>query len=64
MNQPQVELLATWGTSEGGSGGTEFRQPEALATDSAGNLIVADTGNHRILKLDANGDLIWKLGGG
>ncbi len=63
MNQPQVELLATWGTSEGGSGDREFRQPEALATDSAGNLVVADTGNHRILKLDANGDLIWKLGG-
>ena len=63
MNQPQVELLATWGIPEGGSGDNAFRQPEALATDSAGNLIVADTGNHRILKLDPNGNLIWKIGG-
>lgn len=63
MNQPQVELLATWGTSEGGNGDNEFRQPEALATDCAGNLVVADTGNHRILKLDSSGNLIWKIGG-
>lgn len=61
--QPQVELLATFGTPEGGSGDREFRYPEALATDSAGNLIVADTGNHRILKLDSQGNLLWKIGG-
>lgn len=63
MTQPNVELLATLGTPQGGNRENEFRHPEALATDYQGNLLVADTGNHRILKLDPDGNLIWEIGG-
>ncbi len=38
--------------------------PRGIAIDSAGNLVVADTGNKRILQFSKNGELIQQVGGG
>jgi DNA-binding beta-propeller fold protein YncE len=64
--RPQVTLVTTIGTPEGGPGGAgrvEFNNPAALAVDHDGNLIVADTGNHRLVKVDRNGTHLWAVGG-
>ena len=63
LSKPSVELADTVGPPAGGHGDVEFANPSGLACDGAGGLIVADTGNHRIVKLDADGDLLWCLGG-
>lgn len=39
-----------------------FNNPVALAKDSSGNIYVADMGNHRIVVLNASGDIIDKFG--
>ena len=51
-------VVSTVAGSSGSSGSTDgtgsaarFRQPEGIAVDSAGNLFVADTGNHSIRKI-------------
>ena len=62
MSGPEVRLLARYGTPDGGSGDGEFRNPSALASDYEANLIVADTGNHRVVKLGSNGERIWSVG--
>ncbi|MCC6456505.1 MAG: TIGR03663 family protein [Caldilineaceae bacterium] len=38
--------------------------PRGIAIDSAGNLLVADTGNKRILQFTATGELVNQVGGG
>jgi uncharacterized protein (TIGR03663 family) len=38
--------------------------PRGIAMDSTGNLLVADTGNKRILQFTPNGDLLNQIGGG
>lgn len=38
-------------------------QPAALALDPDGNLYIADTGNHRVLKCDLQGRLLREVGG-
>jgi DNA-binding beta-propeller fold protein YncE len=38
--------------------------PRGLAIDKAGNLLVADTGNKRILDFTPTGDLVTQVGGG
>ncbi len=63
MGTPKTEVMAIYGVLQGGEGGGEFRNPAALATDSKGNLIVCDTGNHRIQKLDPRGSVLWIAGG-
>ena len=62
MGRPQVTLSATLGTNGGGWGEAEFNNPSALACDYQGSLVVADTDNHRIVKLDAQGNYLWSLG--
>ncbi len=37
--------------------------PRAIAFDSAGNVYVSDTGNKRVIKYDANGNMITAVGG-
>ncbi|MGL5018769.1 MAG: choice-of-anchor D domain-containing protein [Luteolibacter sp.] len=51
-------VVSTVAGSSGSSGSTDgtgsaarFRQPEGIAVDSAGNLFVADTGNHSIRRI-------------
>lgn len=63
MKNVKTELLATYGIIEGGWRPGEFRNPAALATDVRGNLIVCDTGNHRIQKFDGQGNGVWIVGG-
>jgi sugar lactone lactonase YvrE len=45
-----------------GSGPGEFRNPRGVAVDRDGNIYVADTGNKRVQKFDAQGNFIaeWK----
>ena len=56
-------LLSTIGAPEGGAGPTAFNNPSALAADYEGSLLIADTGNHRSVKLDAAGGFLWSVGG-
>jgi uncharacterized protein (TIGR03437 family) len=42
---------------------TSLNSPHALAADAAGNLYIADTGNHRVLKLTRAGTLSTVAGG-
>lgn len=60
---PTVTLLATLGSPAGGAGPGEFRNPSGLATDHQGNLLLADTDNHRIVKLSPGGVVQWSVGG-
>lgn len=55
----QVEPAGIWGRQ--GSGKGEFNEPRGLAVDATGNLFVADSKNHRIQKLDPQGNplLTW-----
>lgn len=56
----------TAGWSEEGVAGTEaqINNPTSVAVDSAGNVYFADTMNHRIRKLDANGIVTTVAGRG
>jgi sugar lactone lactonase YvrE len=42
------------GDADGPAGETQFRGPEGVVVDAGGNLIVADTGNHRVRKVVLN----------
>jgi DNA-binding beta-propeller fold protein YncE len=58
--QNNGEFIKTWGTSGDSAG--EFHEPEGIATDSKGNIYVADTNNHPIQKFDNNGNFITMWG--
>ncbi len=60
-NKPSVVYLTTWGIS--GTGTVEFKEPQGISVDPAGFLYIADTGNHRIEKLDATGQFVTEVGG-
>ncbi len=45
-----------------GNGKGQFDSPRAIATDSAGNIFVADTGNGRIEKFSPNGAFVTSIG--
>jgi DNA-binding beta-propeller fold protein YncE len=55
-------VLAVWGGPAAGSGPGQFRQPCGVAAGRDGSIYVADTWNHRIVKLDRNGQfqLEWR----
>ena len=63
MKGPKVSLLATYGVAPGGHGDSSFRDPSALTSDHEGNLVVADSGNHRVVKLGPDGGFLWAVGG-
>ena len=46
-----------WGRGDG-----EFKNPSGIAVDTAGNIYVADQGNHRIQKFDGEGNFLTKWG--
>ena len=49
-----------WGSQ--GSGFMQFNAPVGVATDSSGNLYVADTNNHRIQKFNSSGSYLSQFG--
>jgi hypothetical protein len=55
-----ADYLSKWGGN--GSATGQFNNPKGLAQDNNGNIYVADTGNHRIQKFDANGTFISAWG--
>ena len=51
---------ATYGHK--GSGAGEFLHPHDVAIDPTGNILVADTGNHRVVKLNGKGAYLTEVG--
>jgi len=45
-----------------GSKNTEFLRPQGVAVDQEGNIIVADSKNHRIQIFQPNGNFLCKFG--
>lgn len=62
MREPRVELLNRFGPFEGGWRDGEFHNPEGLASDSQGNIYVADETNHRVQRISPDGQMLWKIG--
>ena len=62
MSGPRVEMLNSFGPSDGGWGDGEYHNPEGLASDSKGNFYVADETNHRVQKVSPEGQMLWKVG--
>jgi sugar lactone lactonase YvrE len=48
-------IAATPGSDPGGTGVSTFKNPYSMTFDSAGNMFVADWGNHTIRKITASG---------
>ena len=53
-------FVGTWGSH--GSNVGEFDGPRGLASDGAGNVYVADSGNNRVQRFDANGAALGAFG--
>jgi len=53
-------FLFEWG--QAGAGDGQFNAPTGIAVDSAGDVYVADTANHRIQKFDDQGNFLIKWG--
>jgi DNA-binding beta-propeller fold protein YncE len=52
-------LVKRWGKKGAAPG--EFDAPEAICVDKEGNVYVADTGNNRVQKFDANGKFLMEI---
>lgn len=59
--EAQVAPANAFSGGEGNAGG-QFSKPRGIATDSKGNLYVADTGNSRVQKFDTDGKFIAAFG--
>ncbi len=46
-----------------GTGELGMREPAAVAMDHRGNVVIADTGNHRVLVIGRDGTLLQEFGG-
>ncbi len=61
QNVITLDFLYTIG--ENGDGLGQFYRPQAISIDPAGNIYVADTGNHRIQRFDEKGIFLSYIGG-
>jgi len=52
------------GSADGQGTEVSFRIPRGVAVDGSGNVYVADSGNHRICKIDVGGNVTTLAGGG
>ena len=59
---PGVELLSAFGPKRGGRLPGQFHNPEGLASDSRGRILVADETNHRVQRISPDGEPLWSLG--
>ncbi|MBZ5537052.1 MAG: SMP-30/gluconolactonase/LRE family protein [Acidobacteriia bacterium] len=63
-SRPAQELPAVveWQRPKGGSDRGQFNEPQGVATDSSGNILVADHGNRRLERFDSTGNFlsIWE----
>lgn len=59
-----VPVFGSLGSSGGGlgSGNGQFRAPQGVAVDAAGNIYVADTQNDRVQVFDSSGAFVRKFG--
>jgi sugar lactone lactonase YvrE len=48
-------LAGVWGHADGTNRAARFFQPHGIATDSAGNLVVVDSGNQTLRRISASG---------
>jgi tripartite motif-containing protein 71 len=66
LYSPEGSLLGRWGAGGGngaaGSGQGEFNHPSAVAVGATGNVLVADTANNRVVKLDPSGNVLAEWG--
>src|SRR5262249_11558628 len=68
---PDGKVTTVVGTGIPGSGGdggpatsAQLTSPRGLAVDNAGSLYIADTGNHRVRKVEADGTILLVAGNG
>jgi uncharacterized protein (TIGR03663 family) len=59
---PKADSEGRFTLGERGSSPGRFIKPAGLAVDGDGNLYVADSGNHRVQKFDAEGKFIAEVG--
>jgi sugar lactone lactonase YvrE len=57
-------VAASCRSGDMGTGNGAFAIPRGIATDAAGNIWVADSGNNRLQKLDPSGKFVLALGSG
>jgi DNA-binding beta-propeller fold protein YncE len=65
VGEAAYEYVMSWGGGTGGAGGAgpgELLGPQGLAIDGAGNIVVADEGNHRIQVFSADGVFLRQWG--
>jgi len=58
----RVELVRTLGDVAAENEAVAFYMPGGMAVDSAGNLYILDTGNHRVQKFDPDGKYLASFG--
>lgn len=61
----EIDPLASsivWSSSDGGDRTRSLRGPRWASRLMSGNTLVADTGNHRIVELNAQGSIVWSHG--
>jgi sugar lactone lactonase YvrE len=56
---PDLKLLRAWGGTESGPG--QLNMPGGIAVDSRGHILVADSGNNRVVAFSADGRFLSQL---